>query len=340
MISIHTFELTMESKCGYDKWYPKKGLPKDDCGVPTDYSLFEDGLSIKFDDRHRKRIRLIVNPSRVLGGDDVPKLLKPNKRNVTKLIDNSNELLSQYFSGDYDLNDFTLTRIDFTANINVGNQETVSGYIKALHGIGKVKKFSPKYSKQDYYSGRIDKDNSFDLIGNSENIEFTAYDKQAQLEQLADRSRYNKSIKNLKHRINMAEGILRVEVRIAGVITVRNHSGKEIGTKKQIKFMSENCEDIFMGVFQHIVPRGDYYRKNKAEQIIAENVLDRTMRNKMLRLLDLIPEKKSLLLAQKALDDRNIGKIMKKFAEIDLSPVTLSKRHDFKRLDGLYSYLE
>lgn len=59
------------------------------------------------------------------------------------------------------------------------------------------------------------------------------------------------------------------------------------------------------------------------------------MRRRLLRLLVLIPEKKSLRLAQKAMNCRNMEKIMDSFAKINLSPVTISKRQDVKfcRLD-------
>ena len=62
------------------------------------------------------------------------------------------------------------------------------------------------------------------------------------------------------------------------------------------------------------------------------------MRRKMLRLLALIPDKKSLYLAQKALNCRDVEKVMIAFTKINLSPVTISKRHEVKHLNNLYSY--
>ena len=56
--------------------------------------------------------------------------------------------------------------------------------------------------------------------------------------------------------------------------------------------------------------------------------------------MTLIPEKKSLYLAHKAMNCRNIEKVMKGFAKINLSPVTISKRHNITHLDNLYSYLK
>jgi hypothetical protein len=90
----------------------------------------------------------------------------------------------------------------------------------------------------------------------------------------------------------------------------------------------------------HIIPPGDHYKKPKAEKLIYEQVPDLKMRTKMLCLLARIPEKKSLYLGQKAIDSRKINGIMSAFVEINVSPVTICKRHDIKKLESLYSYIE
>jgi len=53
----------------------------------------------------------------------------------------------------------------------------------------------------------------------------------------------------------------------------------------------------------------------------------------------LIPEKKSLYLAQKFLKCRDIEKVMDAFAKINVSPITLGKRHDATHLKNIYNYL-
>ena len=94
--------------------------------------------------------------------------------------------------------------------------------------------------------------------------------------------------------------------------------------------------DIFMETVGDIVPFGDFYKKNKADEIVWQKVDDRIMRRRMLLLIELIPKKKSLLLAQKALGCRDVPEVMRAFAEINLSPVTLSKRSDTKYLQSIY----
>lgn len=53
----------------------------------------------------------------------------------------------------------------------------------------------------------------------------------------------------------------------------------------------------------------------------------------------LIPKKKLLLLVQKALNYRRIDDVMKAFAEINVLPISIRKRHNVKQLKSLYSYL-
>ena len=59
----------------------------------------------------------------------------------------------------------------------------------------------------------------------------------------------------------------------------------------------------------------------------------------MLRLVELIPKKKSLYLAQKAMECRNMEKVVEAFAKINLSPVTIGKRHGVKYLKNVYAYI-
>ena len=63
------------------------------------------------------------------------------------------------------------------------------------------------------------------------------------------------------------------------------------------------------------------------------------MKRKMGQLVDLIHKKKSLYLAQKTLNDRNFDRIMDEFSKYNVSPVTLSKRHDVKHLKSLYTFI-
>ena len=327
--SIHTMELTLVPDTkkfqnlknrAYDnskKSHPMYPDPKRPY-VNIDCAYAKKGIKIEYHDGiYKKKIKLIVNPSTVLGGNDIKKLWKPNKDNIAKFLTKLKKYIDDYFWSKYKLNDFALTRIDFTVNINVGSKNDVAAYIRILHNIGKVKGFAQKYDDHD--TG-IDKSHSFDLKGNSNDIEFTVYDKEAE--------------SNIKE----AKGLLRVEVRLMKQKAIRKYTDAK-STSKQFKELALISRDIFLSIFTHIVPRGDYYKKKDVIDAIEKNVTDKKPKGKMLKLLELIPKKKSLYLAQKEMKDRNIDKTMKMFAELNISPVTISKRHNIRHLKSLYSYL-
>jgi aromatic ring-opening dioxygenase LigB subunit len=132
--------------------------------------------------------------------------------------------------------------------------------------------------------------------------------------------------------------VLRAEVHLTEAKAIHTCTSAT-DTAKQIADLSENSEKIFLDVFTRIVPFGDFYKKDRAVEMIRAKVSDIRLRRRCLRLLELIPEKRSLLLAQKALHYRRIDDVMEAFADIKVSPVTIGKRHDVKKLDNIYKYM-
>ena len=133
-------------------------------------------------------------------------------------------------------------------------------------------------------------------------------------------------------------GLLRVEVRLTKAKTVRSFTDGAIPSLQIVKLLKKS-QDIYCEVFFSILPFGDSYKQNKTIELIREKVGDVRLKRKMIRLVELVPEKKSLLLAQKALDYRRIDDVMEMFADIEVSPVTISKRSDERKLDNLIKYI-
>ena len=338
--SIHTFEITLVVDTStfqklLDRAYKKaKGKHRlfEKNNISVDYALAPYGITISYNKyEFKKKVKLIVNPSKILGGDDVPQLWKPNKDNISELLYILNTHIDNYFNSKYELDDFKVTRMDFTVNIKFDNKEKVSHYIKTLQRIGKVKWFSPLSDPW------IDKNLSFCLKGNSNGVEFTAYDKAKQLKkQLSEIELKHKD--ELEARIERAEGILRIEVRLTEQKAIRTYTN-EIKTSKQIKDLSKMSEHIFLDTFVRIVPVGSFCKKDDAIEIINNEVTDKTLRKKMIQLVELIPNKRSILLAQKELNYRKIDQVMDTFRSIELSPVTISKRQNISTLKNIYKYL-
>ena len=282
-----------------------------------DQSLSSKGITVIYrDSQYKKKIRLIVNT--YLLADDVS--------DIDRLTRKLDKRITEYFNGKYRIDDFTLSGINFVADMDVGTRANAMAYLKVFRRIGRVKGFSP-ISYECF-----DDNASFCLSGNSNGIEFLLYDlEKAFMRQFKSANADWKKLKPIK-------GILRAEVRLMKPKAVRAYTDAD-DVSGQIADLLKNSRNIFLDTFIQIIPFGDFYKKDKAVEIIRKEVADSIMRRRMLRLLVLIPEKKSLHLAQKSMNCRNMEKIMDAFAKISLSPITISKRHDVKYLECLYTFL-
>jgi hypothetical protein len=294
--------------------------------VHIDHALKDKGITIKYcDDMYKKKVKLIVNPTVLLGGDDVKKLWKPNKDNTYKLLKKLDKYIDDYFYSEFNINDFKLARIDFTINISLRDNNVVAAYIKVLQKIGKVKLFSPRFDNNDRADDDFNEADSFDLEGNSNGVGFAVYGKDSQLISKKDKRR--------------AVGILRIEVRLTKSKAVRNAT-KETVTAKQIMDLALNSREIFLTTFTYIVPYGDYYPKKQAIKTVEASDIKKNQKERMIKLIELIPKRKSMLLAQKDLKIRDFDKLLLLFAKLDVSPVTIPKSVKYKYLKSLYSFLD
>lgn len=300
--------------------YDRAGYLKENGDEYADTSWSSKGIIVVYrDSQYKKKIRLIINTH----------LLLDDESNIGKLPYKLEKRIAEYFNYKYHLDDFVLSGMSLITDIDVGSRNNVLAYLKVLQRGGKVKGFSPTS-----YDG-IDENSSFCLSGNSNAIDFLLYDlEQAVVGHLLDNDAGHKKITSAS---GHTQGILRAEVRLTKPLAIRAYTNVEDITGQIIE-LSKKCQDVFLNVFIQIVPFGDFYKKDKAAEIVWHEVKDNVMRRKMIRLLTLIPEKKSLYLAQKAMNCRDVKRVMDFFAKINLSPVTISKRHDVKHLDNLYSY--
>lgn len=287
-----------------------------------DLSLESKGIVVTYrDSQYKKKIRLMVNAGLILDCDN------PDSDKIARKLD---KRISEYFDCKYQIEDFILSGMILSADIDVHNRENVSAYLKVLQRIGKVKGFSPsKYECFDDIS-------SFCFEGNSNGIEFLLYDLESYMAQKYRDTRSER--KKLKSMLRESEGILRTEVRLTKPKAIRDYTDATDVSGQVVK-LSEKCQEIFLDTFTRIIPFGDFYKKDKAVGIIWREVEDSVLRRKMLRLVELIPEKKSLYLAQKAMNCRKIEKVMHAFAKLSVSPVSISKRQDVKYLKNVYEYL-
>ena len=306
----------------FSKCYCGDGYLEADNSGYLDHTLSEKGLKIRYrDSQYKKKVVLTVNAIKLTDGAPA---------DSEKLIKKLEKLIEKYFKSEYTLEDFKLCRFCLSTTINIGDRKSVAAYLKVIKRIGRVKGFST------VAFDLFEKDAGFYLQGNSNGVEFLIYD----LEQIA-----KKQLLDFEEKANISgsdvykcKGIIQTEVHLTKQKAIRKYTAA-YSTEDQIIELSKRSKTIFMETFARIIPYGDFYKKDEAISILRQEVNDEVTKRKMLRLISLIPKKKSLHLAQKEMAYRHPDDLLVEFAKINLSPVTISKRQDVKCLKNLYEYL-
>lgn len=272
----------------------------------TDNSLGSKGMQVTYhDSQYRKKIQIKFILSKLQSkSDDTGTLMRKIGKRLCK-----------YFGRRLEQLDFTLSSMVVSADLAVGQQETVEAYMTVLRRIGNVKGYTLDCDC------RIGGTPTFlHWSGNSNSKDLILLNKRCFSESKAD------------------SGILQARVYLLKNKAVRTYCS-EASTPMQIARCIELSKDIFLDTFAQIVPSGSYFKKETAVKHIRQAVGNINLRQKMIRLLELIPEKKSLLRAQKAMTYRKPQHLLLRFAKIDLSPITISKRQKISSLGNLYTFL-
>lgn len=287
-----------------------------------DCSLAALGMTVQYRaSRYKKKIKLIIDAATITNGA---------VSDADKLVRKLDKLVEKYFRAELSLGDFNVSGLTLSTAMDVGSRENVSAYLKVIKRIGRVKGFSPASVEW------LDDECSFCLQGNSRAEEFLIYD----LEQMVtDRLRNaGESRQQIDAVIHKYRGILRSEVRLTKQKAIRRYTNAYTAADQIIE-LSGKSEIIFLDTFTRVVPYGAFHKKDAAIEILRSKVAEDVVRRRMLRLLVLIPEKKSIYLAQREMTYRHPDELLIEFAKLNLSPVTISKRQDTKYLNNLYDYL-
>lgn len=277
-----------------------------------DTSKISKGMLIRYrNSAYKKKITLIIDAINMIGQSEM---------DSEKLKRKLSERIAKYFDHRFTIDDFVLSRVAIITDIDVGGRDEVTSYIGVLKRIRQVKGYSPTYYNM------IPDSIGLCLRGNSNGVEFMIYDLERCLSEIGANS--------VEYR-----GTLRAEVHITKQKTI-THLTDTSDTALQLSRIVGNASGVFLEVFSRIVPYGDYYKKKQACELVRQKVKDKRLSRLMLKLIDLIPEKKSLLLAQKALNSRKVDDVMGEFARIGVSPVTISKRCNCANLNDILSLIQ
>jgi hypothetical protein len=301
-----------------------------DSRIYLDDCLIDDGLGFELHDKRKKKVRLLVNPSMLIGHKSTTELWQPDEKSTSKLISKLERRVDDYFDSNFELKDFKLSKICFTADVHLPDSKTAESYIRVLHKIGMVKNFlRVQYGKKGCGAS---KDHAFVLMGKSNGIVFAAYTSKSRSSHFGGEPIWKPLI------LDQNRNSLRFDVLLKTQKAIRAFTYYDYA-QDRITDLADTIDKPFKTVFQSIIPYGEFHKLPAAIKIVEKEIENKSLKAKMIKLMTLIKEKKSLLMAQREMFDRNIESIMNEFRKIDLSPVTISKRQEESQLGCLYKLM-
>ena len=278
-------------------------------------------------------LRLIVNLNAVYGGDENI-LFNPLFKDINKVfleVDNVFEENNLWIR----LRQFTVGRIDFTADIKMGSDEEVMEYIALAKRKGFDKNYRNKYKAG---SKNIKFENSFDAV--SKSTGFTIYNKYRQLMDIG----YSAEDANYKF------GTLRMEVKLCDYVLrpqIREKCKKnDISEIACVCEMIENSEEIIKKYAKKFLTAGTYYRykdvlkkiealniKAKYKEIAVNLIKEASLRHNL-------KSAQEILVHKKIAKESQIKRVLEILEMNGINPITLGERSTFTELPSLRSLID
>lgn len=278
------------------------------------------------EEKYRWYIAVKLSLNSILGGKNSIELVR--HEDIPPAYYEADRKLTDWLGEEYSLRLFELWRVDFCVNLYVDSPENVAAYIGLMYKTQKKKSFkvcglgNKKIDKSRSYTARRDSD-----------TEIAIYDKQKALIDWGD------------DEAEQAVGILRIELRLLNRSTVDLYApvGNNVDRIVHCARISRNVITDFMEGF---CMNADYYKLDKAEQLIDEMVASRKMRERMKLMIKRTAELHGIKNAKKSLTGNNkvmshiyYNKMMEEFVSIGVNVVTLAKNGGIGYMPSLFRYI-
>lgn len=270
---------------------------------------------------YNKQIEMLVNPKRLIE--------KKNKIDITKAEDieeiskEFNKIMQSISTDLPSFFNFTIQRIDYCINIET---EYVEEYIKLFQRADRPSiYFKELYDNKTHRRGQ--RQGSFYLKSNSVNINF-----------------YNKEEERLNNNIldNNSKNILRLEVQCKKEKTNNIKFKKQFRTKNLLYFFNKDLSrEIIEYYYKKTVGKEDYYKLNKAIELIKASKNSETMKEKMITVLKEVNKKRSVVIARQEsiYNKANFNRYLKKIRTLNINVVTIPESWKINKLENLLTNL-
>ena len=309
---------------------------KDSLNVRGAYEVhgyWPEGMLMKVyqESQRPSAIRIILNPSTLITREYVPeRLYWPKKKflkQMVKFIQEEFENTKQHRKWQFDVERLSLSRVDITWNLYFPAEADLTEVIRLFkHGYRKKKDRVVTFrdAKKDRHSFRVV----------YPDVVLTVYDKSFQV-----RQKHRETIEGMQ--------ILRIEVslkRSAYLRMLKLPVGVDYDEVLQdaVISMSKVLKKYLKRMFPCV---GRHLTYPTAVKEIQEKVADEVLREKMMFLLNKASRSDSLSMAMEktmveyGMGKKDVEKLLKKFDQVDVNPITFKKDSKMKELPGIRKML-
>jgi len=289
------------------------------CRIPRSTEIENYWLNIK------------INPHKLFHPNDHPYVYIASLEDVTNCMTQVRKMIEAIGAPKMMIDIFKLQRIDFCVNINVGSPEVVHEYMSALLK-GAYSIYFDRLTEYSISQKRsIPTKDSFTI--RSSNIEFSVYDKHKQLSK--------ELLKYSPEEIQEASGLIRIELRVSRPIIYQK--SKKFNLHSIQEFLEHASEMAKISIPQYIKQAygtGRFTTLDNAKRIIHTSKYKNKTKAELIAMLELVSEKRSLQEAKYNMPDKLYKKCIRKFNELDLSPITIPRRSKNKEYPSLLYYIQ
>lgn len=276
-------------------------------------------------------LNIKINPRKMFHPDDHPYVYIASYEDVTKCMKHVKTMLKAIGAPKAMIEIFKLQRIDFCVNINLGSSDNVKDYMPLLLKGAYSSYFSRHMEYSTSHKRYIPTKDSFTI--RSSNIEFSIYDKHTQL---------NKEyLKYSADEIQEAEGLIRIELRVSRPIIYQKSKKYHLDTIQDfLECASEIAKSSIPQYIKRAYGTGRFTTLDNAKKIIHNSRYKSKTKEELIDMLELVSEKRSLQEAKYKMPDKLYKKCIRKFNELDLSPITIPRRSATKEYPNLLYYIQ
>ncbi|MCI8440747.1 MAG: hypothetical protein HFF73_14805 [Oscillospiraceae bacterium] len=298
------------------------------------YAYLEQGVKVFLSGKSGKlyRLRIQIEPCRVLGLEDPTVLFQPNKRQYKEMVKAVDKMLKKLVIP-ASIDSMKISRCDLTLNSAFSSQSELREYLRIFQKSLVIPHYKHVFFKKndqkvkDYKAA-----NAHSHCISCKSANFLIYDKIAQVEMI---DRYDETLLN-KH-------ILRFEAELKRE-TLKKHLGKTaLGTNwGLLSAAAKQSSKIVRWYLKRLQPECDsYLRYGDAVKLIEATDLKKKTEERMLYLLRKASDKESLTAALESMrkefdfSKSQCNNVLKKFRNLGISPITLPNSSNFDELRPL-----